>query len=275
MKKLCLLFRKSMSYLFVVCMVVCFLPKPAVAQQNSNLFIVVDLMKVKPGNDVKYLELEQNVFKPIHQERINQGIIVAWFLYQVVYVGDNDPYNYVTVNVYADPTKLETPYAGIDFNKILPGKDLNLIMEETVKARTIVQEQLMRRVNFAYPEGGENLGPHKYIVVNYMKTKPGGNYVQLENQIGQPTAAELVKSGAWSGWTFWSNVYPSGTNMAADYVTVDYYSDFTKVGSFNYMEAFQKAHPDKEWAETMQGFSNSRDMIRTELWKLLDAAIAE
>jgi len=275
MKKFYAHFLKSLAFVTVLCLAVGFIPKTGLAQQNSNLIIVVDLMKVKPGDEAKYVDLEQKIWKPIHQERISQGILVGWILYEVMYTGTDDSYNYATVNVYADPAILEAPYAGIDFNKIHPGLDINEEIEETLSARKTVKSQLMSRVNFAYPGGGESPGPHKYIVVNYMKSKPGGNFVEVENSLAKPTAAELIKNGDWAGWSVWSNVFPRGDGMESDFVTVDYYLDMLKLNSANYMEAFQKAHPDIEWSEFAEKIGNSRDMVRTELWKILDSAFAE
>ena len=51
------------------------------AQVRPSLFVVVDFMKVQPQNHMDYLEVEQKIWKPMHQERINQGIIAGWFLY--------------------------------------------------------------------------------------------------------------------------------------------------------------------------------------------------
>ncbi len=275
MKKFYLRFRKAVLYVLVLCMAVSFMQKNCFAQQNETVFIVVDLMKVKSGDEAKYVDLEQKIWKPIHQERINQGLIVGWYLYQVMYTGDDDSYNFATVNVYTDPSKLETSYEGIDYAKIHPGKDINKIMETTLNARTIVKEQLMRRVNYADPEDGGSAALTKYIIVNYMKSKAGGNYVMVENDIGKPTAIELIKNGDRTGWSLWSNVFPSGSGMESNFVTVDSYSDFTKIGSGNYYEAVQKALPGKKLSDLAEKIVNSRDMVRSELWRVIDAASAE
>lgn len=274
MKKNYLNFGRSIGSMLLVCLVVSLFPKPCFAQQNTNLLIEVDLMKVNPGEEGNYVELEQKVWKPIHQERINKGLIVGWVLYKVMYSGANDEYNYATVNVYANPASLENSYQGIDFEKIHPGKDVNKEFEKTLNTRTIVRKQLLSRGNYAYPGGGESPGPHKYIVVNYMKTIPGGNFMQVENELAKPVSQELIKNGDWAGWSLWSNVFPRGTGMESNVVTVDYYPDFTKLGSMNYQEAFKKAHPDKEWSEFGEKIGNSRNMVRSELWKVIDSAIA-
>ena len=274
MKKNYLSFWRTASSVLIVCIVASFLPIKSMAQENSNLYIEVDLMKVKPGDEENYVELEQKVWKPIHQERINKGIIVGWVLYQVMYTGADDAYNYATVNVYANPENLENPYQGMTFKEIHPDKDLNNEIEKTINTRTLVRKQLMSRANYAYPNGGNNPAPHKYIVVNYMKTIPGGNFMQVENELAKPVSQELIKNGDWAGWSVWSNVFPRGTGMESNVVTVDYFSDFSKIGSANYRQAFGKAHPGKEWSEFGEKVGNSRIMVRSELWKVVDFVLA-
>ena len=255
-------------------MAVCVIPMLGMAQE-SNPLIVVDLMKVEPENASSYVEIEQNIWKPIHQERIKKGLIVGWVMYEVMYAGSDDPYNYVTVNVYANPPNLENPYQGMVFKDIHPDKDLNAEMEKTAKLRKVTRSQLMSRSNFAYPEGAEGTADYQYIVVNYMKTLPGGNFMQLEEELAKPVSQQLIKNGNWAGWTVWSNVFPRGSVMESDVVTVDYYPDFSTIGTVNYRGAFEQAHPGKDWSEFTQKVGSSRNMVRSELWKLIDYAFAE
>jgi hypothetical protein len=247
----------------------------SIAQENANVLIEVDFMKVKPGDEGSYVELEQKVWKPIHQERIKKGILVGWVLYQVMYTGANDEFNYVTVNVYGNTASLENPYQGMNFKEIHPGKDLSEELDKTTDTRTLVKKQLLSRANYAYPEGSATPAPHKYIVVNYMKTIAGGNFMQVENELAKPVSQELIKNGDWAGWSVWSNVFPRGTGMESNVVTVDYFADFSKIGSANYRQAFEKAHPGKEWSEFGDKVGNSRIMVRSELWKVIDSAFAE
>lgn len=244
------------------------------AQENDPL-IVVDLMKVEPGNGSNYVEAEQKIWKPIHQERIKKGLIVGWLLYEVMYAGSEDPYNYVTVNVFADPANLENPYKGMRFKDIHPNKELSEEMEKTASLRTTIRRQLLSRENYAYPEGADGPSDFQYIVVNYMKTIPGGNFMQIEEEMAKPVSQKLIENGNWAGWTVWSNVFPRGQSMEANVVTVDYYPDFSTIGTVNYRQAFEQAHPGKDWSEFAQKIGNSRNLVRSELWKLIDFVFAE
>jgi len=263
-----------MAFVFITAMLVGFVSQKVMAQENTNLFAVVELMKVEPGQENNYVNLEQQIWKPIHQERIKQGKLVGWILYQVMYTGTDDAYNYATVNVYADLKSMENPYGDIDFAKVHPGKNMDEVFTKTVNTRKLVKSQLISRVNYANPEGSGGPAPHKYIVVNYMKSKPGGNFIQVENELAKPTSQELVKSGNWAGWSLWSNVFPRGAGMESDFVTVDNYPDFSKLGSVNYTQVFEKANPGKKWADYADKFANSKDMVRSELWKVVDSVYA-
>ncbi|HKI88552.1 MAG TPA: hypothetical protein VKA38_05945 [Draconibacterium sp.] len=274
MKENYLKFWKSVGIVLLTTVIVGIMPRVGQAQGNTNLFAVVEFMKVEPGQEGNYLELEQKIWKPIHQERVNQGKLFGWILYQVMYTGTDDAYNYATVNVYANSANFENPYDGIDFAKVHPGKDMGEEFTKTINTRKLVKSQLISRVTYANPGGGENTAPHKYIVVNFMKSKPGGNLVQLETEMAKPTSEELIKSGTWAGWSLWSNVFPRGAGMESDFVTVDNYPDFSKLGSANYMQAFTKANPGKDWAEFANKAANARVMVRSELWKLVDAVFA-
>ncbi len=107
-----------------------------------------------------------------------------------------------------------------------------------------------------------------------MKTIPGGNFMLLENELAKPVSEELIKNGNWTGWTVWSNIFPRGTGMESDVVTVDHFADFSKLGSVNYRQAFEVAHPGKDWSEFTERAGNSRIMVRSELWKVIDSEFA-
>ena len=68
---------------------------PALAQEqpSQNQYIEINYMKVQPGQEPEYLRLESELWKPIHQARVNSGLILSWKLCAVYYPGgsDSDP----------------------------------------------------------------------------------------------------------------------------------------------------------------------------------------
>lgn len=64
-------------------------------------YVQIDYMKVEPGRGQQYVKLEQDIFKPIHQDRISKGTIESWAVYAVRYpAGTNREYDFVTATVF-------------------------------------------------------------------------------------------------------------------------------------------------------------------------------
>lgn len=242
--------------------------------QEPNLFVVIECMKVKQSDEAKYLAVEKDIWKPIHQERVKQGKILGWLLYKVHYTAENDEYNYATATIFADPANLENPYEGIDPAKVHPNMNIEEAYKKTVESRDLVKRNLIRRAGFAYPENSPGPAPFKYIEVNYMKSKEG-NYVASANSIWKPIHQEFINSGTRAGWSLWTAVYPRGSEADFQFVTVNYFKDNSQIGAANMVEAFKKAHPDKHQQTELGKVSATRDIVRVELWEVLDRVMLE
>ena len=64
-------------------------------------YFQVDYMKVSPGKEADYLKVEKEMWRPLHQERIKQGLSRSWSLYALQFPsGTGEKYDYVTVNAF-------------------------------------------------------------------------------------------------------------------------------------------------------------------------------
>jgi hypothetical protein len=271
MKKKHFFIKKSSAIAWVVASVMMTLPLLVVAQEASPaVYALVEYMKVKQGDGQKYTDLERNYWKKIHQERVKKGEIVRWALYVVRFAGSDDEYNYVTATILSNPNKLENPYEGIDAAKILAGEDVDKIMNETAESRQLVKSNLIRMVSSVNSESGPS--PFKYVQIDFMKVKPENDarYLDVENKVWRPVHQQFIKDGSRVGWTLWQTVYPSGAGMEYQYATSNYISDFSKLMSADYNKAFTAAHPGGNTDKLMEDTDKSRDLVRSELWQLLD-----
>lgn len=250
-------------------------PNKVNAQNEPAFFAIIDFMKVKPENEAKYLDVEKNIWKPLHQARADQGMIEVWGLYRVLYTGTDDPYNYVTVTLYRGSDHLEDPWAGIDPAKILTGRNYEKDMEETGKSRELVKSQLITMLDEVVPES--RTMEDKYLVINYMKVKPENAtaYQEVEKSIWRPIHEQFIKAGSREGWSLWSNVFPTGSAMEYQYLTADYVLDFTKIGMADYNAAFGKAHAGQDMQTLEKKTMDSRELVRTELWQVVDEVMKE
>lgn len=265
------IYRKTKVAILMFAFVFGVFPLVANAQQNDPpLFALVDYMKVKPENESRYVDLETNIFKPLHMERAKQGNIVGWFLYRVRFTGTDDAYNYVTVTLFNDPLKIEDPWKNIDFAKLLPGKDLDKIMQETLTSRELVSSSLVNQISSVYKEGGA--GNFKYLQLDYMKVEQGkeNEYFDVETNIWKPVHQEFIKAGSRVGWSLWSRNFPSGAGLDYQYTTVNYFADWSKIGAADYNDAFNKAHVGKDLNALMKRTDDSRTLVKSELWEVVE-----
>ena len=70
----------------------------------------LEYVKLKPGQNNAYLELEEFVL-PLHHARVEKGIITRWGLYKKLYTSQDDPYDYILVSSNDDFTKTQNPYS--------------------------------------------------------------------------------------------------------------------------------------------------------------------
>ena len=68
---------------------------------QNDATVMIMYMKVKPGEVDKYLKLEKE-WKKIHQARMEKGYITGWQLWQKMYAGTEDEYQYLQ-NAYLRP----------------------------------------------------------------------------------------------------------------------------------------------------------------------------
>ena len=243
------------------------------AQVRPSLFVVVDFLKVQPEKHTSYLEVEQKIWKPMHQERINEGIIVGWFLYAVEFSGSDDEYNYVAITLYDDAEKLENPWAADIPGIVHPGMKPEEIMKQTYESRDHIRSQLCYSIAAAPEIPMEK--PAAYMQVNYMKVEPSlsSQYEQLETEIWFPIHNESIRLGRTAGWSLWSMLFPRGDGLPYQYLTLNAFSEYEYAFELDFSIPFSHIHPDKDYAEIQDKTWKTRTIVRTELWDLIDYVI--
>src|SRR5688572_27370685 len=82
-------------------------PQSATPAQRYSV-LTLDYQKPEPGKTGDYLKVERELWKPVHQDRVDKGTIVSWKLYSVSWPnGADQEYDYVTVTEFANFAALE------------------------------------------------------------------------------------------------------------------------------------------------------------------------
>jgi hypothetical protein len=248
------------------------------AQQASQsptptVYVQLDYMKVAPGKGDEYMRLEQEVWKPFHQQRVKNKEMLAWQLYDVSFTADmHREYDYVTANAYDNLTATEGTGMLAAFQRLHPGKAGTSLLTQTGAARQIVRSEIWQLVDqTAMSPASSPAAPSKYLVVDYMRSKPGVDYVAVERDLWKPIHQDRVKSGALTSWALYELVVPGGTSYPYDYATVNRVSSLAALTAMYPDDLFKRVLPNISITDLGNRTGASRDLTRHELWVLVDA----
>lgn len=119
-------------------------------------FIEVDYMKVPPGSGSDYVSLEQDIFKPVHQARVDAETIVSWSLWQMMLPGGTSQrHNYGTVNAFQSISDIPGSYPEGVWEEVHPDRSLDEIFQQMTDTRDLVQMELWELVDYVPGSEGQ------------------------------------------------------------------------------------------------------------------------
>ena len=133
---------------FVIALVFSFLAGtliPTALTQSSTApkrYIQAQYMKVNPGMGVEYRALERELWKPVHQERVNRGLIRSWGVYGVHLPGGAVDYDFVILTEFPDFSSLENSQYPELFEEVQGMDDYEAVLQKTNAARTRVRQDV-------------------------------------------------------------------------------------------------------------------------------------
>lgn len=120
--------------------------------EPSN-FMMMDYMSVRLGRELEYQMLEDEVAKPLHEQRMERETMEAWEMYQLIapggiYLG----YNFATGNYFSNLHHIE-----FGFNEELirsQNPDVNLMefFEQIWSTRDLVRSEIWQRIGYIISE---------------------------------------------------------------------------------------------------------------------------
>src|SRR5690625_3269513 len=202
---------------------------PSFAQQSSDhLYMKVDYFRATGPQMADYLEVEQEIWKPMHQERFNRGIILSWDFY-AVFAGDQaDDYSYIAVNVFDDFDKIDYYDLSSIASEVYPDMDLGALMRS---------------------------GPQM------------AGYLEGDEEMLSPMHRERFSRGIILRW----DVYAVFAGDQADdyiYIAVNVFDDFDKIDYYDLRSIASEVYPDMDLGALMERTRASREVVRTEIWKV-------
>ena len=121
---------------------------------QENLYLVFEFMRVDNQQEAAYGETEE-FWAKIHEERVKNGDILGWDLWRIQPGGEDQHFQYLTVNLYDDPVKMMSG-AG-DFNAAVKAAypdmsddDLNKKMDMTAASRDLAVRIYLNRIDVIF-----------------------------------------------------------------------------------------------------------------------------
>jgi len=231
---------------------------------------VVSYMRLEGSTD-DYLEVEKK-WKKMHEVRINNGNLVGWQLFEVMFAGQESPAHYIVVNHYKDMDQYEKAFeGGIEalYQAAYPEGNWDELSKATGDSRVLTHNEVYWLQDEATSEKET-----KYLTVNYFKVREGGGqeYVDMEKELYKPWHQESMKTSDRSYWGVYS-MRPRPHNKY-QYVTVDGYTG-EDVEGYDAQAVWKTVHPDKDWDETWQKIAGTRETAKSVRYELVDSVWKE
>jgi hypothetical protein len=239
------------------------------ALQVHAQFAVVNYMKVKPGNADAFLANER-LWKKLHQQRVNDGKMIAWEVYYVHGQGTESAYNYVTVDVFEN---MQAAFADITTEELKRafGDKYADVLSKTSSNRDLVYSDTFNR-EIAI----DGKSPDKFVRISFMSIKDNDKYYKIEEKAFKPLHQAAIDMGNLNGWSIWSR--PFWNNTKYDAVAVNGFTSIEQMAKMNYGEdvlkkgmASMKASEQLEASNLINDTGSTRTMVVSQLWEVLDS----
>jgi hypothetical protein len=267
--------RSSIRYLLTVSLILFLtLPVSAQNQDNETLYVKIDYFKAAPGAIGEYVSLEREIWKPLHEERYNRGIIRSWNFYQVMAGEPDVPYQYIAVNVFDDFGMID--YFDLEdiMNTVYPDKDPADLMKLTHASREVVRTEIWEINGKVLPEQATGVGGN-YLTINFFDARGGsGEHVELELDFWGRIHETRIDKDILNSWAMYTMIYPGGDARHYTYITIDYYDSLQDMREPVGAALARTAHPDLSEEEIDEYFNRteaSRSPYKIELWTRIDS----
>jgi hypothetical protein len=238
------------------------------------LYVAFSYIKITPGKRDVYLNLIHQYSPKITANRIAQGGVLGWYMYEVkLPSGAAAPYDFVSLTVANDFALHFDNLAPSEevMKSIVPGasmQTINEIFEKYESSRTIIKKEIAIQLSNLFPEHTQA----RFILTDYIKVDPLHEpyYLALESSTLAPLRREMIQTGGYANWSLYKVHLPKDEHSDFNFVTLmqadqlDSFSERKLVESgTKIMAAFNNKGKDSQKKEI-------RSVSRTELWELVE-----
>lgn len=239
------------------------------AQNQEGLYMHFDYLNIDNDQIQSFQNQVISTFKPIQEARIDNESINGWYLYRVIYPGtQNSTYNYVVITSSNNLSGFEDIDSQISTH--IEASSRETILRDYDLYLNPNHSELWKVNNSVFAD--ENSIPSRYIRINFMAVELGleYEYQMFEDEIAKPLHLSSMENDEMSGWELYELIAPGGTQYGYNFSTIDYYSELEELEFGFTDELIRQNHPNTNINEFFENIYRTRDMVRTEVWELID-----
>jgi hypothetical protein len=237
---------------------------------EHTVYLQIDYYQVQPGSAPAFVAMHEELWLPVHEERIGDGKIIGWSLYDALITGPTVDYDFVAITM----TETYGALYGADepdlIARVHAGRGADALAETMSEGYRIVNSEIWRMNGAALPDGADEPAG-RYITKNYMDSRgASGEHESMELDFWKPIHYVRIDQDILNSWSMYTMVKPGGASIRYNYSTIDYYDRLSDIEGSVGMQLARIAHPDLTDEELSDFFSRtgaSRTAYKTELWR--------
>ena len=247
----------------------------ASGEQERTVYLQIDYYVLSDGVAPGFAAMQEELWRPVHEERIRDGAIIGWSLYDALITGPTVDYDFVAITMTEDYGAL---YGADDrelIARVHPQRGTDPLIVTMHEGYRIVNSEIWRMSGAALPEGA-TAPAGKYVTKNYMDSRgASGEHESMELDFWKPIHYVRIDQDILNSWVMYTMVKPGGASNRYNYSTIDYYDRLSDIEGSVGMELARIAHPDmgdEELSDYFTRTGQSRTAYKTELWRKVVSA---
>lgn len=241
------------------------------SQSSGNVFF--EMRKVKVLDYQEFSTLQKELIFPVLEERIANGEQIGHFVAHKLFAGDDDEYDALELDVYAS---FENSYMdnseGVKLAmSIFPNLKVEKVIERFDKAMSSKGQDILQLVNEAIP-GPQSAreGLPKFFEMEYIRVPAGkeADFEKMLNELWLPVAKKLIEAGQLSDWMLFRKIMPKNSPKDYNYIAIYQHHEYKTLFTENLTEHVLSVHPDIDLKAAIVDVSQTREILKTEVYKL-------
>lgn len=242
----------------------------AFSQDRQGKYMHLDYLKVESETESEFLRQLTSTFIPIQEARKKSDKINNWYIYRVTYPGtQNSFYNYVVITVSDSVSGFED--VPRQYTEEFSEREGQRITANYNRFLSPNHSELWKIRNSVMKDGDSI--PSRYIIMNYMDVGLGleYEYQMFEDEVARPLHEMRMEQDQMLGWELNELITPGGLNYGYNFSTMDYFEKLEHIEFGFTDELIRNTHPDTNINEFFENIYRTRDLVRTEVWELVEA----